>query len=122
MRRLLFPLCAAVALALPAAAAADPIPTGATWTEAYIPSSGVTLHADVLRPTSVPKDAKTPVILSIGPYFGQSDDPTDPDPTAEGPTDRFPELWKRGKMFEKGYTWVQVDLRGFGASTGCNDF
>ena len=25
-------------------------------------------------------------------------------------------------MFEKGYTWVQVDLRGFGGSSGCLDW
>lgn len=68
-------LCAVVALlaVLPATAGAAPVPEGAAWTEATIPSSdGVQLHADILRPKSVPAGARVPVILSIGPYFGHS--------------------------------------------------
>ena len=50
-----------------------PVPTGATWTQATIPSAGgVELHADILRPKHLPANAKTPVILSIGPYFNHS--------------------------------------------------
>src|SRR5690242_8149707 len=66
--------------AAPADAAAGPVthaenprvPEGAAWTEAYFPSSdhsGVELHADVLRPADLPAGQKTPVILSVGPYF-----------------------------------------------------
>ncbi|MGH3368189.1 MAG: hypothetical protein ACRDOY_13430 [Nocardioidaceae bacterium] len=50
------------------------VPEGAAWTETYFPSadaSDVELHADVLRPADLPADAKTPVILSVGPYFAQ---------------------------------------------------
>jgi uncharacterized protein len=56
----------------PVAAADDP-PKGSTWFETYIDvPDGTQLHADVLRPANLPKDAKTPVILSIGPYFNHS--------------------------------------------------
>src|SRR4051812_6950474 len=45
----------------------------ADWSEAWIPSSdGVTLHADVLRPKGATDADKTPVVLSIGPYFNHS--------------------------------------------------
>src|ERR1043166_8109896 len=94
-RRVALPVAAAGALAiitslttgLPSVAQAAPasvaggitheqnprVPEGAAWTETYFPSSdgsGVELHADVLRPAHLPAKAKTPVILSIGPYFG----------------------------------------------------
>src|SRR5882724_7465273 len=51
------------------------VPEGAVWTEAYFPSadhSGVELHADVLRPANLSTDAKTPVILAVGPYFSHA--------------------------------------------------
>ena len=45
----------------------------ADWSEAWIqsPSSAgnATLHADVLRPKGATAATKTPVIISIGPYF-----------------------------------------------------
>jgi predicted acyl esterase len=45
----------------------------ADWSEAWIPSSdGVTLHADVLRPKGATATTKTPVVISIGPYFNHS--------------------------------------------------
>ena len=53
-RRLLM-LVALSALALPAVASAG-VPAGATWTEAYFASGdGVRLHADVLRPSRLPR-------------------------------------------------------------------
>src|SRR6476469_4837163 len=70
MRRLLPAVL--VMLALPSSALAHDY-KDADFTQAFIPSTdGVTLHADVLRPKGLPKDAKTPVILSIGPYFNHS--------------------------------------------------
>jgi len=62
-------LCAAV----PSAFAAEP-PPGSDWSQAYFDSADgkANLHADVLRPKGLPADAKTPVILSIGPYFSHS--------------------------------------------------
>src|SRR5881275_1734202 len=104
----------------------------ADWSEAWIPSSdGVTLHADVLRPKGATDATKTPVVVSIGPYFNHSgqtgpagpaeDTPYDPI-TANGPSARFYDYINGAKVFQHGYTWVQVDLRGFGGSTGCLDW
>ena len=109
------------------------MPAGAKWTEATIPSSdGVKLHADILRPKDLPATAKTPVILSIGPYFnhagqtgpagpveGTTYDPIGP---STGPSDRFLDFVEGAKLMERGYTFVMVDLRGFGGSTGCLDW
>src|SRR3954471_1336768 len=113
---------------------AAPPPDNADWTQEFIDESdGTQLHADVLRPKGMPKDAsaKTPVILSIGPYFNHSgqtgavgpveDTPYNP-ATADGPSDRFYDYINGTKLLDKGYTWVQVDLRGFGGSTGCLDW
>ena len=96
-----------------------------TWTEEYIPTSDptITLHADVMKPKDAPADAKLPVILAIGPYFNHAHSTvTDYDPTAKGPNSRFDDLIDGGKIFDRGYALVYVDLPGFGASTGCNDF
>jgi predicted acyl esterase len=114
------------------AALGDPPPPGSKWTQSYIDESdGTQLHADVLRPASLPDDAKTPVILSIGPYFNHSgqtgaagpveNTPYDPI-TANGPSARFYDYINGAKVFDRGYTWVQVDLRGFGGSSGCLDW
>ena len=120
-------MCAAV----PSASAAEP-PPGSDWSQAYFQSADgkANLHADVLRPKGLPADAKTPVILSIGPYFNHSgqvgalgpiqDAPFDP--VSGGPSDRFYDFINGAKVFERGYTWVQVDLRGFGGSSGCLDW
>ena len=131
--RLSLLLALAVAAALPATAGAADVPAGATWTEATIPSSdGVKLHADILRPKNLPASAKTPVILSIGPYFnhagqtgpagpveGTTYDPVGP---STGPSDRFLDFVEGAKLMEKGYSFVMVDLRGFGGSSGCLDW
>ncbi|HEX8086401.1 MAG TPA: CocE/NonD family hydrolase [Solirubrobacteraceae bacterium] len=118
-----------VALALLAATASvatAAVPEGTDWTEHYFPSEdGTQLHADVIRPKGA---TKSPVILAIGPYFahvgstGAVGAPEDFDPSRSGPNERFKDLWTEGHIFERGYAMVQVDLRGFGASEGCNDF
>ena len=117
---------------LPAAAGAADVPAGADWTQATIPSTdGVKLHADILRPKNLPAGTKTPVILSIGPYFNHSGQvgPAGPvedasyDPVGPaGPSDRFLDFIEGAKLMERGYTFVMVDLRGFGGSTGCLDW
>lgn len=127
-------LAAIGAAALPAAAArAADVPPGATWTQETITEAdGTKLHADVLRPSHLPADAKTPVILSIGPYFNHSGqtgpagpvegtayDPVGP---STGPSDRFLDFVEGAHLMEKGYTFIMVDLRGFGGSTGCLDW
>src|SRR3954451_21400650 len=130
MRRLVPALTALTLAAAPAAAPAGAVPPGATWSEQFITEAdGTTLHADVLRPSDLPADARTPVILSIGPYFnhagqtgpagpveGTSYDPVGP---SGGPSDRFSDFVEGAGLMSKGYTFVMVDLRGFGGSNGC---
>ncbi len=105
----------------------------ADWSQAWIPSSGgVTLHADVLRPKGATASTKTPVILSIGPYFNHSGqtgpagpaentqyDPVGPN---SGPSERFQDFVEGSGLLKKGYTFVMADLRGFGGSNGCLDW
>ncbi|MEU0156125.1 CocE/NonD family hydrolase [Micromonospora fulviviridis] len=123
-----------VAQAAPASAAADApithdenprVPEGAAWTETYFPSSdgsGVELHADVLRPAHLKPDVKTPVILSVGPYFSHAGETSPAGWDRVGPSARFQDLVDGARLMERGYTFVMVDLRGFGGSTGCLDF
>ena len=72
------------------------------------------------------------MILSIGPYFNHSgqigpagpvEDATyDPIGPSTGPSDRFYDFVEGAKLMQRGYTFVMVDLRGFGGSTGCLDW
>jgi predicted acyl esterase len=107
-----------------AAERAAPPPKGAEWTEHYLPSEdGLTmLHADVLRPKHLPKNAPTPVILTVSPYLNHSGQTTDFSPTAEGPSDRFYDFLDLTNVIKNGYTYVMVDLPGNGGSGGCNDW
>ncbi|GGK88817.1 hypothetical protein GCM10012284_23610 [Mangrovihabitans endophyticus] len=101
------------------------MPEGAVWTEAYFPSaddSGAELHADVLRPANLPPHARTPVILAVGPYFAHAGQ-TGPEGWSQtGPSSRFADFTSGTDLFRRGYTYVMVDLRGFGGSTGCLDW
>ncbi|MEU4695070.1 CocE/NonD family hydrolase [Actinoplanes sp. NPDC023714] len=101
------------------------VPEGAVWTEAYFPSadgSGVELHADVLRPAHLPSHARTPVILAVGSYFSHAGQ-TGPEGWEQtGPSNRFADFTSGTGLFARGYTYVMVDLRGFGGSTGCLDW
>ncbi len=133
MRAALATTFAVLAAALPATASAADVPPGAAWSQASIPSTGgVSLHADILRPKNLAPTDKTPVILSIGPYFshagqtgpagpveGTSYDPLGP---STGPSDRFLDFVNGAHLMDRGYTFVMVDLRGFGGSTGCLDW
>src|SRR4051812_33139292 len=126
----------AIALAalasVPAVASAADVPPDATWTQATIPSTdGVELHADILRPKGLKNTDKTPVILSIGPYFNHPGQPGPAGPVENssydpigpaGPSDRFMDFVLGAKLMKRGYTYVMVDLRGFGGSTGCLDW
>ncbi|GLY32605.1 CocE/NonD family hydrolase [Kineosporia sp. NBRC 101731] len=101
------------------------VPEGSVWTEVYFPSSdhsGVQLHADVLRPANLPARAKTPVILAVGPYFGHAGQTGPEGFTQTGPSARFADFTSGTDLFARGYTYVMVDLRGFGGSTGCLDW
>ena len=120
----------AVTLALSAALlagtpafSADP-PKNATWTEHYFSSGdGLTdLHADVLRPKGIPAKKKTPVILTVSPYLNHAGETTGYDRTASGPSSRFYDFLDLSRILDRGYTYVMVDLPGFGGSGGCNDW
>src|SRR4051812_5438826 len=120
-----------VSISSPAAQAATPWWTalGATWSQAYITEpDGTQLHADVLRPAGQPLNARVPVILSIGPYFGHAGEtgpdyfPTGPNDNGPEPDPRFKDFLAGSDLFHNGYAWIQVDLRDFGGSSGCTDF
>jgi predicted acyl esterase len=112
----------AALLGLPSAASAAAPPPGSTWTEEYLYSGdGTKLHADVLRPAGLAPGTRTPVILTVSPYTNHSGQPLTPD-LAGGPSSRFYDLLEQGRVFERGYTYVYVDLRGTGGSSGCNDW
>jgi uncharacterized protein len=131
-------LATLVTLALtPALASASGVAyPDAQWTEEWIPSPSsagdALLHADVLRPKDATRADKTPVILSIGPYFNHSGqtgpagpaEGTNYDPVGpnEGPSERFQDLIEGSGLLKQGYTFVMVDLRGFGGSNGCLDW
>jgi putative CocE/NonD family hydrolase len=101
------------------------VPEGSVWTEAYFPSadnSGVELHADVLRPAHLPPRARTPVILAVSSYFSHAGQTGPEGWTRTGPSSRFADFTSGTGLFARGYTYVMVDLRGFGGSTGCLDW
>lgn len=110
-------------LALPTTASAH-VPANAEWREEYIDTPhGLRLHADVLRPKGLAPDARTPVIMTISPYVSHSVQAvTDFDPSRSGPSDRFRDLEDGSGLFDAGYTYVIVDLPGFGGSSGCTDW
>src|SRR4051812_47740583 len=125
MHRFLVLAALAASLLVPAAARAAAPPPGATWSEAYIDDGyGPKLHADILRPKGLPADAPTPVIMTVSPYTSHSGQtpPLDYDPTASGPSNRFFDFVEGAHLMERGYTYVIVDLPGFGGSGGCNDW
>src|SRR3954452_3609574 len=75
--RLMLVLAGAALAATPGVAAAAGVAyPDADWSEAFFTSPSdageATLHADILRPKGSKNTDKTPVILSIGPYFNRS--------------------------------------------------
>src|SRR4051794_41177945 len=135
--RLVLVLAVAAVTAFPAAANAAGVayPDG-DWSEAFFSSpsdaGAATLHADILRPKGSTNADKTPVILSIGPYFNHSGQ-TGPAGPAEGtqydpvganagPSERFQDFVEGSGLLNKGYSFVIVELGGFGGSNGCLDW
>lgn len=96
----------------------------ATYSEHYFDSGdGITkLHADVLRPKGLGEKVKTPVILTVSPYLNHSGSTSDYSPGATGPSERFYDFLDLTRILERGYTYVMVDLPGYGGSGGCNDW
>ncbi|MFE0808574.1 CocE/NonD family hydrolase [Streptomyces sp. NPDC058848] len=103
----------------------DRVPEGSVWTQHYFPSSddsGTELHADVLLPEGLSRSEKVPVILSVGPYFAHAGQTGPEGWSHTGPSSRFQAFIEGTDLFEEGYAFVMVDLRGFGGSTGCLDW
>ncbi|CAL9669128.1 hypothetical protein SUDANB176_07375 [Streptomyces sp. enrichment culture] len=103
----------------------DRVPEGSVWTQHYFPSSdgsGTELHADVLLPEGLAEGERVPVILSVGPYFGHAGQTGPEGWTHTGPSSRFQDFIEGTDLFDQGYAFVMVDLRGFGGSTGCLDW
>src|SRR6266576_4993826 len=115
-------VAAAAALALQATAQAA-VPAGTTYTEATFPSGdGTVLHADVLRPSGLPADVRTPVLMIAGPYNGHGGGPLTPNIAHAGPEPTYAAQFEHVKLFQRGWSLVQVDLRGYGGSAGCPDW
>ncbi|MET7770247.1 CocE/NonD family hydrolase [Nocardia sp. NPDC005366] len=98
---------------------AEPVVTPHRYEQHYLTApDGTRLHADVLRPAGLPEDAKTPVILTVSPYRSHTAYISAPRASGGPSTDYLPvDLALRA-----GYTYVIVDLRGFGGSNGCPDY
>ncbi len=125
LRRLVAAL-ATTSLAVAAAPATQqrdlaPVPDGAQHREEYFPMDvTTTLHADVLRDEDVAWDVAQPVILTVSPYTDHAGSTLSYGST--GPNDRFFDFLELTDALEQGYTYVMVDLPGFGGSSGCNDW
>ena len=103
-------------------ASAIPPPNGATWSETFINTpDGESLHVDVMRPVGLTDADKTPVILVVSPYLGIAAAGTGNTSATPGPNNRFFDFYNGAKVFERGYSVVQVSLRGTGGSSGCLD-
>jgi predicted acyl esterase len=119
MRRLAAAIAASVLVLGAAPHPADAVQRGdADYSDAYFPGGDgrTTLHAQILRPAGLSGRAKTPVLLSVGPYFS-----TGVRAAGEGP-ERFYDFLELSNILSRGYTYVMVDLPGFGGSSGCNDW
>jgi uncharacterized protein len=115
---------AAFAMAAPMQqATALPHPDGDHYQYYFLSTDGITnLHADVLRPKGLPNYVRTPVILTVSPYTNHNGATTDTDLNGVGPSPRFYDFLGLSNALRKGYTYVMVDLPGFGGSGGCNDW
>jgi RNA polymerase sigma factor (sigma-70 family) len=90
-------------------AATPVVPPGATSSTEWIRSAdGTSLKAEVLLPAAHRAGQRHPVILVTG-------------PSPVGGHYAYPQLWQDGHVFERGYAYVQVALRGRGDSKGCAD-
>ncbi|WP_067470608.1 CocE/NonD family hydrolase [Nocardia amamiensis] len=103
----------------PVTANAEPLRAPFQWRQAFIDSTdGTRLHADILRPAGVSEDTRTPVILTVSPYRAHLAYLSEPRLTGGPSTDNL----SADLFLAAGYTYVIVDLRGFGGSGGCPDF
>jgi predicted acyl esterase len=125
MRRLL-PVLLLLLTILPAGAAqAAPVPEGYTYEHAWFNAhDGIQLHAGVFLPEKF-KGQKIPAIVNMTPYAapnGGATGATGGSVNQSGPGNRFPELFEEGKIGERGYAYLEIDVRGFGGSGGCFEY
>lgn len=110
-------LVAAATLCAPLAAHADSVPADARWQEHTIRSEdGTRLHADVFRPRDQPHNGRTPVVVIVSPYLSPAGSSSSERPTI---LPYYRDLFD--VAFQRGYSIVQVALRGQGGSRGCPD-
>jgi predicted acyl esterase len=124
MRRLLQLLL--ISLLLPASAAAAPVPEGYTYEHAWFEAhDGIQLHAGVFLPERF-KGRKIPAIVNMTPYAAPNGGATGAagggGVNQSGPGNRFPELFEEGRIGERGYAYLEIDVRGFGGSGGCFEY
>ena len=99
----------------PPLAIAGEVPPDARWSEVYIRSAdGTRLHMDVFRPRA---GGRTPVILIPGPYFGTGEGV---DLTPPKRLSYYDDLF--AGAFRRGYSIIQLSVRGYGKSGGCPDW
>ncbi|QBS43993.1 CocE/NonD family hydrolase [Nocardia sp. CS682] len=108
-----------LAVTTPVTAGAEPLSEPFQWRQAFLDApDGTRLHADILRPAGIADDVRTPVVLTVSPYRAHLAYLSEPRLRGGPSTDNL-----QADMFLRaGYTYVVVDLRGFGGSTGCPDF
>ena len=99
------------------------IPHGSSWHEEYLTSAdGTRLHANVYRPAGLAPDIRTPVLLGVGPYFGTGRSLyVGWSPASDGPAMSGYLVAMYEEAIARGYTVVNVSLRGYGGSGGCTD-
>lgn len=88
--------------------------------EVFFPSvdGSTRLRALVLRPKGLSMKVRTPVIMTVSPYLNRNE-LIDPQETGTG---RFDDFLNLSDVLRRRYTYVMVDLPGFGGSGGCNDW
>lgn len=117
LTRVLCGLVLLIGAAVPVTATAAPPPF--QWHEQFLTTpDGLRLHADILRPPGMADDVRTPVIMTVSPYRNHLAFLTKIYPEG-GPSLRD---LNTQLFLDAGYTYVIVDLRGFGGSSGCPDF
>ncbi|WP_433756161.1 CocE/NonD family hydrolase [Nocardia sp. CA-135398] len=99
--------------------AADPVGVPYQWSQSFITApDGTRLHADILRPEGIAADTRTPVVMTVSPYRSHTAYLSVPRLEGGPSTDDL----HVAMFLNAGYTYVIVDLRGYGGSSGCPDF
>ncbi|HVE74865.1 MAG TPA: CocE/NonD family hydrolase [Mycobacteriales bacterium] len=126
VRICLLAVVGAVAAVLVVPAAAVPVPSGYAYTDAWFTSTdGTQIHAGVFLPKDRKANERHPVLLTSTPYTapnGGVTSATEDGLNTEGPTIRFPELFKHDRFQAGRWAYIQVDVRGFGGSGGCFEY